>query len=248
MATTIDADAEIIRGPITERVTRLDWPRILAALDRHGHAPVAPMLTPAECDELIAMYDRRELFRSRVDMARLRFGVGEYKYFADPLPPIVAEFRAALYSHVAPLANDWMGAMRLETRFPPAFERFREQCRRAGLVKPTPLILRYADGGYNCLHQDIFGEMFFPLQFTFMLSRPGADFAGGEFLILQQRPRAQSQGEAITLERGAGIVFATRWRPVKGSRGYYRVNVRHGVSRVRGARRFTLGIIFHDAK
>jgi hypothetical protein len=248
MATAVDAGMEIIRGTIAQRIARLDWPQILAMVDRDGHGAIAPILTPAECDDLIAMYDRRELFRSRIDMARLRFGVGEYKYFADPPPQIVAELRAALYSRVAPLANEWMRAMRLEAAFPPTFDAFHERCRRAGLTKPTPLILRYGDGGYNCLHQDLFGEIFFPLQFTFMLSLPGADFSGGEFLILQQRPRAQSQGEAITLERGAGIVFATRWRPVKGSRGYYRMSVRHGVSRVRGERRLTLGIIFHDAK
>ncbi len=233
---------------IAERIARLDWPRIFATLDADGHAAIASLLTPAECDDLIAMYDRRELFRSRIDMARLRFGVGEYKYFSLPLPQIVAELRLSLYRRVAPLANEWMSALNLKTRFPPEFDRFRERNHRAGLTKPTPLILRYSDGGYNCMHQDLFGEIFFPLQFTFMLSRPGSDFTGGEFLMLEQRPRAQSRCEAVTLERGAGIVFATRWRPAKGARGYYRVNVRHGVSRVRGARRFTLGIIFHDAK
>jgi hypothetical protein len=248
MATAVEIGTERNRETIAERITRLDWPRILAALDADGHAALAPILTPAECDDLIAMYDLRERFRSRIDMARLRFGVGEYKYFSLPLPPIAAELRSALYQRVAPLANEWMRALRLKTRFPPEFDQFRERCLRAGLTKPTPLILRYGDGGYNCMHQDLFGEIFFPLQFTVMLSRPGADFSGGEFLLLEQRPRAQSRCEAVTLERGAGIVFATRWRPVMGSRGYYRVNVRHGVSRVRGERRFTLGIIFHDAK
>lgn len=248
MGTAIDAGSGYIRETIAERVAGLDWPRILETLDRDGHGPIPPILTPAECVELIATYDRREAFRSRIDMARLRFGVGEYKYFAAPPPPLVEELRTGLYARVAPLANEWMRAMRIETRFPPTSDEFQARCRRAGLTKPTPLILRYGDGGYNCMHQDLFGEIFFPLQFTFMLSRPGEDFSGGEFLMLEQRPRAQSRGEAITLERGAGIVFATRWRPVKGSRGYYRVGVRHGVSNVRGDRRFTLGIIFHNAK
>ncbi|HJU28152.1 MAG TPA: 2OG-Fe(II) oxygenase [Candidatus Binataceae bacterium] len=249
MVSATDASAGRQGGEtIAARVARLEWPRILAGLERDGHAEIAALLTRAECGALAAMYDQRDRFRSRIDMARLRFGVGEYKYFAAPPPRLVEELRSELYPHIAPLANEWMREMRLEARFPPSFAEFRERCHRAGQTKPTPLILRYGDGGYNCMHQDLYGEIFFPLQFTFMLSRPGVDFAGGEFLILQQRPRAQSQGEAITLEQGGGVVFATRWRPVKGSRGYYRVGMRHGVSRVRGESRCTLGIIFHDAK
>ena len=248
MATALEAGTERNHATITKRIARLDWMQILASLDADGHAAIAPILTPAECDDLIAMYGQRERFRSRIDMARLRFGLGEYKYFAAPLPQIVAQLRSNLYARVAPLANEWMRAMRIGAQFPPDFDAFCEECRRAGQAKPAPLILRYGDGGFNNMHQDLFGEIFFPLQFTFMLSRPGSDFTGGEFLMLEQRARAQSRCEAISLDQGAGILFATRWRPVKGSRGYYRVNVRHGVSRIRGQRRFTLGIIFHDAR
>jgi hypothetical protein len=181
-------------------------------------------------------------------MARLRFGVGEYKYFADPLPPIVATLREELYPRVAPIANAWMELLRLEDRFPASLAEFTARCHREGQSKPTPLLLRYDAGGYNCLHQDLYGAIVFPIQFTIMLSRPGADFDGGEFLLVEQRPRAQSRGEAITLRQGEAILFATRYRPVQGSRGYYRVNVRHGVSRIERGRRVTLGVIFHDAK
>jgi hypothetical protein len=178
----------------------------------------------------------------------LRFGVGEYKYFADPLPPIVAALRESLYPRVAPIANEWMEALRLPDRFPADLPEFTARCHRAGQAKPTPLMLRYDAGGYNCLHQDLYGAIVFPIQFTLMLGRPGEDFAGGEFLLVEQRPRAQSRGDAIALGQGEAILFATRYRPQRGTRGYYRVNVRHGVSRIDRGRRVTLGIIFHDAK
>jgi len=194
------------------------------------------------------MYEVGERFRHRIEMARFRFGLGEYKYFARPLPPIVAELRALLYSRVAAVANDWMKALRMDLSFPETLDDFLAHCHRRGQAKPTPLLLRYEAGGYNCMHQDLYGELVFPLQFTFMLSRYGADYTGGEFLLLEQRPRAQSRCEAITLGQGAGVLFATRYRPVKGTRGFYRVNVRHGISRVHNGRRLALGVIFHDAK
>jgi hypothetical protein len=230
------------------RIERLDWPAIHASLDDRGYAVTPPLLTATECRELIALYDRREIFRSRVVMERFGYGLGEYKYFAAPLPPLVSAMRTALYPHLAPIAADWMRSLRLGDGFPSSLVDFLEICRRAGQIRPTPLMLRYDAGGYNCMHQDLYGDVFFPLQMTFMLNRRAADFDGGEFLLTEQRPRAQSRGEAVTLDRGEAIIFATRWRPVRGARGHYRVNVRHGVSRLKAGRRFTLGIIFHDAK
>jgi hypothetical protein len=233
---------------IAQRIARLDWPQIRRAIESDGFAMLPPILSTQECTQLSGMYEVREHFRSRIDMARFRFGLGEYKYFAAPLPPIVATLRASLYPYVMPVANEWMKALRMSINFPLALDDFLEQCHRIGQTKPTPLLLRYDAGGYNCLHQDLYGEIAFPLQFTFMLSRHGADYDGGEFLLLEQRPRAQSRCEAIMLEQGGAVLFATRYRPVKGARGFSRVNVRHGISRVRNGRRFALGIIFHDAR
>lgn len=233
---------------IAERIAQLEWPQIRQSLEAGGFATLPPILSSEECAGLSAMYEVRERFRSRIEMARFRFGQGEYKYFAAPLPPIVAELRSSLYPRVVPIANDWTKALRMSISFPESLDDFLEQCHQSGQTKPTPLLLRYEAGGYNCMHQDLYGEIAFPLQFTFMLSRYGSDYTGGEFLLLEQRPRAQSRCDAITLEQGAAILFATRYRPVKGPRGFYRVNVRHGISRVRDGRRFALGIIFHDAK
>jgi uncharacterized protein len=233
---------------IAEHIARLDWSQIRLSLENDGFATLNPILSPEECADLIAMYPVRERFRSKVEMSRFGFGQGEYKYFSAPLPPIVAELRASLYSSVAPVANSWMEALRMHISFPETLDDFLEQCRASGQSRPTPLLLRYEAGGYNCMHQDLYGEIAFPLQFTFMLSRHTVEYTGGEFLLLEQRPRAQSRCEAISLEQGAAIVFATRYRPVKGVRSFYRVNVRHGISRVRSGRRFALGIIFHDAK
>jgi hypothetical protein len=233
---------------IERRVAQLDWEQIRATLEDRGYATTASLLTPGQCAELVGLYDDRERFRSRVDMARLRFGVGEYKYFNAPLPPIVAALREATYRGVVTIANDWMTALRFEPRLPATLGDFLERCHRHGQVKPTPLMLRYETGGYNCLHQDLYGDVVFPLQFTVMLSRPNHDFAGGEFILVEQRPRAQSRGDAIALQQGEAILFPTRYRPIRGARGWYRINVRHGVSRVSEGRRLTLGIIFHDAK
>jgi len=231
-----------------ERIAQLDWPQIRQSLESDGFATLPPILSPQQCSELIAMYEIRDRFRSRIEMARFRFGVGEYKYFAAPLPRIVATLRSSLYEQVVSVANNWAKALRMQGGYPRKLDDFLQQCHREGQTKPTPLMLRYEAGGYNCMHQDLYGEIAFPLQFTIMLSRYEADYTGGEFLLLEQRPRAQSRCDAIKLEQGAAIVFATRYRPVKGSRSFYRINVRHGISRVRHGRRFTLGIIFHDAK
>jgi hypothetical protein len=226
----------------------LDWNAIARSLDERGYATIPALLAPARCDELAAMYDQRERFRSRVVMERVRFGVGEYKYFAPPLPALVGTLRAALYPRLAPIANRWGRVMGRDEAYPADLERFLEICRRAGQTKPTPLLLRYDAGGYNCLHQDLYGEVAFPIQLTCLLSRGGIDFSGGEFLLVENRPRAQSRGEAVTLEQGEAIIFATSERPIAGIRGHYRVMMRHGVSRVRHGRRLALGIIFHDAK
>jgi uncharacterized protein len=239
---------QVKTAAIAERIAQLDWAQIRQSLEADGFATLPPMLSPEECADLSATYEVRARFRSRIEMARFRFGLGEYKYFAAPLPPIVAELRASLYPRVVPVANDWMKALRMRISFPESLDDFLERCHRSGQTKPTPLLLRYEAGGYNCMHQDLYGEVAFPLQFTFMLSRHQADYTGGEFLLLEQRPRAQSRCDAITLEQGAAILFTTRYRPVKGTRGFYRVNVRHGISRVQNGRRFALGIIFHDAK
>ena len=230
------------------RLAALDWSAMARSLDERGYATIAALLAPARCAELAAMYEERERFRSRVVMERVRFGVGEYKYFAPPLPPLVGALRAALYPHLAPIANRWGRAMGRDESYPADLERFLEFCRRAGQTKPTPLLLRYEAGGYNCLHQDLYGEVAFPIQLTCLLSRGGIDFSGGEFLLVENRPRAQSRGEAVTLEQGEAIIFGTSERPVAGSRGHYRVTMRHGVSRLHHGRRFSLGIIFHDAK
>ena len=232
---------------IADRLARVDWPAVAAALDDHGRAVVPGVLTPSECDVLARLYDRRRRFRTVVDMARFRFGLGEYRYFAYPLPPLVRALRAGTYARLAPVANRWMERLGEARRYPPTLRAFLAECHADGQARPTPLLLRYGAGGYNCLHQDLYGAHAFSLQVTCMLSRPGADFDGGEFLLVEQRPRAQSRGEAIVLAQGAAVIFANRHRPVRGTRGDYRVAVRHGVSTVRSGERATLGIIFHDA-
>jgi uncharacterized protein len=248
--TTAMAGAAIpaLTAEFERRLNALDWAALERALDERGYATIPALLAPARCAEIAAMYDERERFRSRVVMERVRFGVGEYKYFAPPLPPLVAAIRTALYPCLAPIANRWRRATGRDATYPAQLELFLQICRRTGQTKPTPLLLRYDAGGYNCLHQDLYGEVAFPLQLTCQLSRPGIDFKGGEFLLVENRPRTQSRGEAIALEQGEAIIFATSERPVAGSRGHYRVTMRHGVSRVCDGRRFTLGIIFHDAK
>jgi hypothetical protein len=228
-------------------VTQLAETDLAAAFDRDGYAVLPGMLDAEECRQLAALYDDRDAFRSRVVMARHGFGQGEYKYLAYPLPPIVAGLREALYPRVAPIANRWQRQLGLAAQFPDTLAAYLARCHAAGQPRPTPLILKYGPGDYNCLHQDLYGELVFPIQATVLLSRPAEDFAGGEFLLVEQRPRRQSKGEVVALRQGDAVLFPVNHRPVAGTRGFYRVTMRHGVSRVQSGQRFTLGIIFHDA-
>jgi hypothetical protein len=225
----------------------IDWAEVATELDAQGVARLGPLFTPAECRALVALYPQQALFRSRVVMARHGYGRGEYQYFARPLPDAVQALRTALYPRLVPVANRWNEAMGLPVRYPAEHAEFLARCHGAGQRKPTPLLLRYGPGDYNCLHQDLYGEHVFPLQVVVLLSAPGEDFTGGEFVLTEQRPRMQSRAEVVPLAQGEAAVFAVHQRPVQGSRGSYRVNMRHGVSRLRGGERHTLGIIFHDA-
>ena len=233
---------------IAARLAALDWVAIERALWDQGYAKTAPLLTAAECGELVALYADDARFRSRVDMARYRFGDGDYKYFTHPLPPLVQSLRTESYPRLAALANAWEKALGSPTRYPEDLAGLLALCRRHGQTKPTPLVLHYEAGGYNCLHQDLYGEIAFPLQITAFLSRRGGDYEGGDFLLVEQRPRAQSRGEAIHGEQGELVIFPTRHRPVRGARGWSRTTMRHGVSTITWGTRYTLGIIFHDAK
>jgi uncharacterized protein len=212
-----------------------------------GYGRVGPVLSAAQCEQLRALYDQPELFRSRVDMARHRFGRGEYKYFAYPLPDLVRELRETFYASLYETANEWMAALSLPGDYPPGLVRFLDRCRAEGQERPTPLMLHYGQGDFNCLHQDLYGDVVFPFQVVLGLSRPDDEFKGGELLLVEQQPRAQSIGHAIRLAQGEAVVITTRYRPAKGTRGYYRTNVRHGVSPIASGERYTLGIIFHDA-
>ena len=236
--------------PVTpdRRVAALDWKTLAANLDAFGCAITGPLLSAADCEALAASYADESNFRSRVVMARHGFGRGEYQYFRYPLPPLVAGLRAALYPHLAVIANRWNAAMGIAGRYPEDHAAYIAQCHEAGQKRPTPLLLCYGPGDYNCLHQDLYGEQVFPLQVAFLLSDPGRDFTGGEFVLTEQRPRMQSRAEVVPLQQGEGVIFPVHHRPVQGSRGIYRVNMRHGVSRLRSSRRFTLGVIFHDAR
>ena len=224
-----------------------DWTTLRAELDARGCAVIGPLLSPAECDALTELYDRADGFRSRVVMARHGFGSGEYKYFDYPLPAPVQALRERVYLALAPVANAWGARMGLPTDAPPTLDAQLARCHAAGQMRPTPLLLRYGPGDYNCLHQDLYSPLHFPLQLAILLSEPGRDFEGGEFVLVEQRPRMQSRPEVVPLRQGQGVVFATHHRPVRGVRGDYRVTMRHGVSRVRAGQRHTLGIIFHDA-
>lgn len=226
----------------------IDWERISRDLDANGNATIESLLTPAQCETLAALYPQDAPFRSRVVMGRHGFGRGEYKYFDYPLPKIVAGLRAAFYPRLVPIANRWNAQMSVDAEFPVEHEEFLARCRKAGQTRPTPLLLKYEAGDYNCLHQDLYGEWVFPLQVAILLSQPGRDFSGGEFVMTEQRPRMQSRPEVVPLGLGDAVVFAVSHRPVQGTRGTYRVNLRHGVSRLHGGQRFTLGVIFHDAK
>jgi uncharacterized protein len=237
---TIDAGS-------ASHIQSINWDAVQLELDSYGAAVAGPLLSPDQCQALVDGYDNEVLYRSRVVMARHGFGRGEYKYFAYPLPSIVAELRETLYPPLAEIANRWNKAMGIEIRYPAEHAAFQARCHQAGQTKPTPLILKYGPGDYNCLHQDIYGDHVFPLQVAFLLSKPIEDFAGGDFTLTEQRPRMQSRVEVVPLEQGMGVIFPVRHRPVQGTRGIYRVNMRHGVSRVRSGQRFTMGVIFHDA-
>jgi hypothetical protein len=228
-------------------VAAIDWQQIGASLDERGYATTSALLSAEECRGLAALYTRDDAFRSRVVMQRHAFGRGEYKYLRYPLPGTVEVLRQAIYPHLAPIANRWHESLHEEGRFPASLGAYLAQCHKAGQEKPTPLLLKYETGDYNCLHQDLYGALVFPLQLTVLLSAPEDDFTGGEFLLVEQRPRAQSRGEVVPLRQGEAVIFPVHHRPVEGTRGPYRVTMRHGVSRLRSGRRYTLGIIFHDA-
>lgn len=233
--------------PIQDRIATLDWDRLTDDIDRQGWATTGPLLTDDERLALAGAYDDEQLYRSRVVMARHGFGQGEYRYYAYPLPPLVQKLREDLYERLAGLASRWRGALGQPGRIPAAHAEYLAQCYAAGQLRPTPLILRYGPGDYNCLHQDLYGELSFPLQAAFLLSEPGKDFTGGELVLTEQRPRMQSRAQVVPLEAGEAVIFAVSHRPVQGTRGTYRVAMRHGVSPLRSGSRHTLGIIFHDA-
>lgn len=232
---------------VDKRVKAIDWDIAAVDLDAQGNAVITRLISPHDCAALTSMYSRDGLFRSRVVMSRHGFGRGEYKYFAYPLPDLVAALRAAMYAELVPIANRWYESMGIDVRFPARHAEFMARCHIAGQRRPTPLLLQYGADDYNCLHQDLYGEHIFPLQVTILLSAPGRDFEGGEFVMTEQRPRMQSRPQVVPLLQGDAVVFAAHQRPVRGVRGYYRVNLRHGVSRVRSGHRHTAGIIFHDA-
>jgi len=246
-AQTISIDS-VVASDITGRVRNIDWNRVSQDLDAQGSAVVEHLLSPEECRSLAALYAEDDLFRSRVVMARHGFGRGEYKYFRYPLPELIAELRTTTYPHLVPIANRWNASLGIDVRFPEKHADFIQRCHKAGQTKPTPLLLQYQAGDYNCLHQDLYGEHVFPLQLAILLSEPERDFQGGEFVMTEQRPRMQSRAGVVPLRQGDGVVFAVHNRPAQGTRGVYRVNLRHGVSRVRSGHRHTLGVIFHDAE
>ena len=225
-----------------------DWPAIIDQLDRKGHVTLPQILDASQCTNLIQQYEEEGLYRKTIEMVRYRFGEGQYKYFRYPLPEIVSQLRELLYPKLAPLANLWMKRLNISNFFPDTAQEFRQLCRQKGQSEATPLILKYKEGGYNTLHQDLYGEVYFPLQAIVSLSEPDKDYRGGELLLTEQRPRAQSRGIVLRPNLGDVVVIATSFRPVKGSRGYYRVNTKHGVSEVLGGQRYTLGVIFHDGR
>lgn len=230
------------------RIEAVAWEQVSRDLDAEGNAVINRILSHEECDEIRLLYQQEDIFRSRVVMERHGFGRGEYRYFNYPLPDLIATLRTSIYPHLVPVANRWNEAMGFNVRYPAKHADFIERCRKAGQDKPTPLILKYGTDDYNCLHQDLYGEHVFPLQFAILLSEPDDEFTGGEFVMSEQRPRMQSRPIVVPLRKGDGVVFAVNHRPVQGKKGVYRVNLRHGVSRIRSGNRFTLGIIFHDAQ
>ena len=232
---------------VVDPVATVDWNEIAASLDERGYGTTSALLGAEVCRELVALYSSEDAFRRRVVMQHHAYGRGEYKYFRYPLPRIVETLRRAIYPHLAPIANRWRERLRDEGRFPPSLGAYLQQCHKAGQARPTPLLLKYETGDYNCLHHDLYGDLVFPLQLTILLSASEEDFSGGEFLLVEQRPRVQSKAEVVPLRQGDAVVFPVHHRPVEGTRGAYRATMRHGVSRLRSGQRYTLGIIFHDA-
>ncbi len=239
---------ETTNTAISQRLASLDWATIRESLGQCGYALTPALLTSSECAALVKLYPSEQPFRSHIIMSRYRFGRGDYKYFDYPLPDIVQQLREHSYPHLVPLANQWNQALGLSEIFPERHASFLETCANNGQTRATPLLLHYESGDFNCLHQDVYGAIAFPLQLTCFLSQPGADYEGGEFVIVEQQPRAQSKAEVITAQQGQILIFATRYRPVKGSRGFYRVSLQHGVSRLKRGVRFTLGVIYHDSQ
>ncbi|HMG02635.1 MAG TPA: 2OG-Fe(II) oxygenase [Edaphobacter sp.] len=233
---------------LTEKIASLDWARIANDLGEQGYAATGQLLSEDECRTLASGYDQPTQFRSRIVMARHGFGRGEYQYYSYPLPALIEELRGALYPQLAPIANEWSRALGQSTVYPAEHRQFQQLCHQAGQTRPTPLLLKYQQGDYNCLHQDLYGELVFPIQVAFLLSEPGRDFAGGEFVLTEQRPRMQSRVSVVPLRQGEAVLFAVNHRPQRGTRGVYRVAMRHGVSPIRLGHRFTLGVIFHDAQ
>jgi uncharacterized protein len=235
-------------GDVQSRIASLDWPAIQLSLNQFGWARTGVILSPEECSDLCSLYQDDSRFRSKIIMQRHRFGVGEYKYFKYPLPEVITELRQSLYPQLASLAGEWMRNLGMDLSFPSTHQQFIKHCHSKRQTRPTPLLLRYESSGYNCLHQDLYGAVYFPLQTVFLLNQPGRDFDGGEFILVEQRPRSQSAAQVINPVLGEGVIFTTRWRPVQGTRGHYRVNVRHGVSPLTRGIRHTLGIVYHDAE
>lgn len=230
-----------------QQIEQLDWDQILTRLNDQGYAMVNSVLAYDDCRQLVMAYDQNELYRKTINMERYRFGMGEYKYFNYPLPPVIEQIRQGVYPYLAPLANNWMKVLNIQKQFPLIHTALIEECHQHLQIKPTPLILRYDQGGYNTLHQDLYGEIFFPMQLVLFLDEPGVDYQGGEFVLVEQQPRAQSKAIVLKPRRGDMLIFTTNFRPVKGTKGYYRVSMKHGVSQVTSGRRQTLAVIFHDA-
>jgi len=239
--------ATVSAGRYAQRVAAADWDSVARELDEYGCAPLPRLLTPAECARIAGLYDHPEHFRATIDMARHRFGAGEYRYFAAPFPEPVDALRHALYPRLLPVARDWHTRLGRPAEWPDTLDEWLDICHAAGQTRPTPILLRYETGGWNALHRDLYGDKVFPLQVVVNLSDPGADHTGGEFLLVEQRPRAQSRGTAVLIPQGHGLVFTTRDRPVASARGWSAAPVRHGVSAIRSGRRYTLGLVFHDA-
>lgn len=233
---------------ITEKIKNLDWKQLKDSLDQNGYAVIPDLVHSFQADDLIGLYDKKDLYRSVIEMKRYNFGIGEYKYFSYPLPHLVQQFRTQLYPYLAKIANSWMNLLQMDVQYPVRHQDFLDICHEAAQNRPTPLILQYQQGDYNTLHQDLYGEVYFPFQAVLFLTESGKDYTGGEFILLEQKPRMQSKAKVLQLKKGEILIFTTNYRPVEGARGYYRATMKHGVSEITSGKRYNLGIIFHDAK